>query len=155
ALAKLYSTSSVAVDDGCHDARRLVPAFGTLKRKGAAHIPQRPHRRTAFVCGSEIARAPWSKIEALCDELEAELEPILARSSPASLRRDSVHRVESPFTRANGLPIRDVAEWLGLILDGRVVCPGCRNTDGVALLDRGLKCHHRSCADRGKPDRPG
>jgi hypothetical protein len=60
------------------------------------------------------------------------------------------------FTRANALPIEDVAGALGLFNDEtHVRCPGCSNTDGVALVNNGLKCHHKTCSDRGVPGTRG
>lgn len=161
ALARLHPADGVAIDDGCFDARRLVPAFGTLKKKGAASAEARPHRSTAFFCAREVVRVPWARMEALRDALELELgqrtedvptiEPRRARPSA----RRGVASTESPFARANALGIEQVAEWLDLIEDGRPRCPGCGNRDGVSLLDHGLKCHHRSCVDKGMPGRPG
>jgi putative DNA primase/helicase len=60
------------------------------------------------------------------------------------------------FTRANALPIEDVARAIGLFDDeSHIRCPGCANTDGVALVNNGLKCHHKTCSDRGVPGTPG
>jgi P4 family phage/plasmid primase-like protien len=162
ALAQLHAAPGVAIDDGCHDARRLVPAFGTTKRKGSPSAPDRPHRRTAFVCARDVERIAWSRVVALRDALEHEVtsrvvvadEPEPAKRARPSARRPPMSS-ESPFARANALPAREIVEWLGLVESGVTRCPGCGNQDGVTLLDHGLKCHHRSCASRGVPGRPG
>ena len=76
--------------------------------------------------------------------------PVLGRG------RDARARGAGSFTRANALPIEDVARALGLPDDeSRVRCPGCSNTDGVALVNNGLKCRQKTCSDRGVPGTPG
>lgn len=61
-----------------------------------------------------------------------------------------------PFRRANAVAVDDVARSLGLFdEDDHLQCPGCSNTDGVALVNNGMKCHHKTCAGRGVPSAPG
>ena len=45
-----FSDVRAKVDRSVSDAKRLCPAFGTTKRKGAPGLAERTHRRTAFVC---------------------------------------------------------------------------------------------------------
>ncbi|MFZ8528425.1 hypothetical protein ACO1NJ_13970, partial [Staphylococcus aureus] len=75
ALHARFATSSVKIDCAVSDAKRLMPAFGTHKRKGVAGDPERPHRRTAFVCNDEVSRVPVSALGAVRDEALAELAP--------------------------------------------------------------------------------
>ena len=55
-LASLFDTPEVKVDRKLFDAKRILPACGTLKKKGAPGIPERPHRRTAIVTPETVRR---------------------------------------------------------------------------------------------------
>lgn len=149
ALAKLEGTDRAAIDVAVSDAKRLCPAFGTMKRKGSENIAERPHRRTAFTCASAVGRVDLPTLDRVRDALEAETgtapQPKPERRAPA----------DGPFARANAIAIADVAGWLGLTDDESVRCPGCANTSGVALVGNGLKCQHKTCADKGAPGTPG
>lgn len=48
ALAALHATDAIKVDCSLCDAKRILPAWGTMKRKGA-HTDVRPHRRTGLI----------------------------------------------------------------------------------------------------------
>lgn len=52
---------AVTVDTRVANAARLVPAFGTLKRKGICSA-ERPHRRTAFICRATVQRIPLKEL---------------------------------------------------------------------------------------------
>lgn len=155
-LDTLLSTDEVHVDRKLYDAKRILPACGTLKKKGAPDIETRPHRRTAIVTPAqahrltaeellELARKVWNDTD---DEGRSAMNAALGVKQivqPFNAPKDT------PFGRVNAVPPRDVAEWLGGIVDGkRTVCPGCGESSGVAILNRGLKCHHNRCADRGR-----
>lgn len=150
----------VHVDKSVSEAKRLCPCFGTVKRKGAAGVPERPHRRTAFVCAEHVRRLDFAWLCYLRDKLlaaltleqRAEVEgrrPTQAKPSPA--------RAESPFARANAVPIAEVLDWLDL---AGPKCPGCGEPAGVLIADatsglrnpnvNGLKCMHSRCADKGR-----
>lgn len=47
-LSALHGTDAIKVDCSLSDAKRILPAWGTMKRKGAGG-GERPHRRTALV----------------------------------------------------------------------------------------------------------
>jgi P4 family phage/plasmid primase-like protien len=151
ALAKLEGTDRASIDVTVCDAKRLCPAFGTTKRKGAENIADRPHRRTAFTCAGDVRRIDFATLERLRDTLtnDAGISPQAA----APERR--VVAADGPFARANAVAVADVAEWLGLVTDGDVRCPGCENTSGVALIGNGLKCQHNTCSTKGAPRTPG
>ena len=149
ALAKLEGTDRASIDVTVCDAKRLCPAFGTTKRKGAENIADRPHRRTAFTCASDVRRIDFAALERIRTMLEDEAG-IASRPPP---ERPAAQ--DSPFKRANEVPITEVAEWLALFDDGVVRCPGCDNTSGVALIGNGLKCQHNTCATKGAPGTPG
>lgn len=161
-----FSCAGVKIDRTVGDAKRLCPAFGTTKRKGAPDIEDRPHRKTGFWCAPSIERLDLAAVEALVATLRAELdhegqhlvdrELGVAKASSRGLGRspgisDKWALPPGPYQRANAVPIADVVAWLGLDAgDGRVRCPGCGESDhGVALVGNGLKCHHARCADKG------
>jgi hypothetical protein len=160
ALSATYVAPGVAIDQKVFDARRLVPAFGTLKTKGAPGIPERPHRPTALVCADAVRRVTGEELQRLCEQLRAAAPAAPSTALTVAPRPSSpvsspvADSEESPFARANAVPVADVAKWLGLIEGRDVRCPGCDNTDAT-LLDYGLKCHHNTCADKGHPKRPG
>jgi P4 family phage/plasmid primase-like protien len=167
AVAKRFSAPESPVDGGVVDAKRLVPAFGTTKRKGAPGIAERPHRLTAFVCAQEVSRVSVETLEKLLAELRSELgeaakRPAGTRVEPSDDGEDDEawdvrlpRPKEDRFALANATPFDAVAEALGLLVDGLLTCPGCKNTGGVAAVGNGLKCHHQSCASKGVPGRPG
>jgi hypothetical protein len=57
ALNAKFGTDRVKIDSTVGNPARLVPAFGTIKRKGA-NTPERPHRPTYFTCRAEVRRVP-------------------------------------------------------------------------------------------------
>ena len=169
AVSKRFSTPEAPVDGAVFDAKRLVPAFGTTKRKGAAGIPERPHRVTAFACANEVSRIKLETLEGLLGELRSEIGAPAARSVGRAGQRATDDADDDDgwdlllpsrgradrFARANAVAIEGVAEALGLFADGVVTCPGCKNTSGVGFFNNGLKCHHQSCSSKGVPGRAG
>jgi P4 family phage/plasmid primase-like protien len=175
ALGKLEGNDKAQIDPTVCDPKRLVPAFGTMKRKGAKGISERPHRRTAMICSGEVKRASLDDLRRLLASLEAEIAPGAPATAKPEMSRGHLRLVhppspprtatpsasdaeeqESPYKLANAVPVEDVAAWLGLVEDGGAPrCPGCGNTDGVAFVNNGLKCHHKSCAEKGAPGRCG
>lgn len=61
ALNLKFGTDRVKIDGSVANPARLVPMFGTRKRKGA-NTPERPHRLTYFTCRPEVARVPLEAI---------------------------------------------------------------------------------------------
>jgi len=162
ALAAKYTDEHVEIDRVVHDAKRLIPCWGTTKRKGAPGIPERPHRRSALICSDEVPRVSMADLDRLLDALRRDLADEVQRDIDRALGL-KVHRVtpaptshqrtrsdDTPFTRANALDVGDVLSWLGLMSDDRPICPGCGLSDaGVAIVGRGLKCSHSRCAGKG------
>lgn len=159
-LARLFNTPEVVVDEKLYDPKRILPACGTVKKKGAPGVPDRPHRRTAIVAPEVPARVSLDRIVELARtiwmDLDADGRAALDKAfgvKPAATNvvtgmRDNA---DSPFARANDVDPHLVAEWLGLYdARGDVVCPGCGETKGVAVLNRGLKCLHNRCQERGR-----
>ncbi|MCW5836425.1 MAG: hypothetical protein KIS78_28760 [Labilithrix sp.] len=56
------------------DAKRLCPAFGTTKRKGAPGLAEWPHRRTTFVCAGQDERLDEAALDALVQALHADFD---------------------------------------------------------------------------------
>ncbi len=163
ALRAVYQGGGVKIDIVVAEAKRLVPAFGTMKRKGAPGIAQYPHRRTAIVGPERVKRISVQDLEALLAGLRGRLDEVqnleidkamgkrpTPAAKPSSSRRDG----PNPFDEAKQVPIGDVLSWLGL--EGPV-CPGCGLTgdSSVAIVGNGLKCSHERCARHGVPGEPG
>ena len=60
-LAAAFVEPGAKVDVSVHNRDRLVPLFGTMKRKGP-HTADRPHRQTYFCCRAPVARIALSEI---------------------------------------------------------------------------------------------
>jgi hypothetical protein len=60
-LAKKFNAPPVKIDTAVFNAARLMPAPGTMKCKGI-DSPERPHRRTSFVCRPNPTRVPIERI---------------------------------------------------------------------------------------------
>jgi hypothetical protein len=58
-LAAKFNTPGAKIDTSVFNPGRLVPAFGTLKTKGA-NTRERPHRPTFFICRPDVQRIPLS-----------------------------------------------------------------------------------------------
>jgi hypothetical protein len=56
-LARKFQVDGAKIDVSVFNPARLVPAFGTLKTKGAS-TKDRPHRPTFFVCRPNVKRIP-------------------------------------------------------------------------------------------------
>lgn len=169
ALGAIYSNERVDVDPSVCDAKRLAPAFGTWKRKGAG-VEERPHRRTGFYCAAVVERVGLADLVHVLELLRADLTPeqeanvdraMGKRATPTptkpSASSTSSTSGDSRFGRVNALDVRDVAAHLGLVVGGDVTCPGCGTVgdSSVSIVGNGLKCMHARCADKGAPGRPG
>ena len=158
---------SVEIDPVVHDAKRLCPAFGTTKRKGAPGIEAHPHRRTGFVCAEQVRRLTLPDLAMVAATLRDELTPEQTAIADAALGKKpprptatatatttrSRPPTEDPFTLAKAVPIGDVLSWLGLLEGDRPVCCACGLSDsGVAIVGNGLKCSHARCSDKGVRD---
>lgn len=159
-LAHLFNTPDVAVDEKLYDPKRILPACGTLKKKGAPGVEERPHRRTAIVTPDAPTRVPLERLVELArtiwESADADGRVAIEKAFGVKPQTTSVvtgmrSNPDSPFGLANAVDPQAVAEWLGLYNPrGEVVCPGCGETSGVAVLNQGLKCHHNRCKDRGR-----
>lgn len=159
ALAARYTTERAKIDLSVHDAKRLVPAWGTFKKKGAPGIPSRPHRRTAFTCADEVRRLTLDDLDLLVATLRHGLDVEAQRKidralgvKPASTKSTTSGATSpcDPFAAAKAVPVRDVLSWLALVDGERVVCVGCGLSDaGVAVVGNGLKCSHDRCSAKG------
>lgn len=96
-LASLFDTPEVKVDRKLFDAKRILPACGTLKKKGAPGIPERPHRRTAIVTPETVRRLSKSSKNSLASSgtipTTKGVKPS-ARLSVQHLRRCALYRYQ-------------------------------------------------------------
>jgi len=158
-MASLFDVEQqVTVDTKLFDAKRILPACGTGKKKGAPGIAERPHRRTAIVAPvepvrltleqlRELGRKLWNDTNDAGRSLIADAYGIKMNGSVQPITANP----DSPFAKANTIEPQRVAEWLGLYdSSGSVVCPGCGETSGVNVLKFGLKCHHNRCQGKGR-----
>lgn len=168
---ELFSTPSVKIDTSVGDRKRLCPAYGTMKRKGESTV-DRPHRPTFFSGNAKPERLGLDDLKQLAwvlrdrlaegkrrDDVAALLEPTPAsrgssgRSAPrtpsASPQAAAPHGT-GIFDRVKAIPVRDVADKLGLVEGEQVTCPGCGEHSGVGFYENGMKCHHDRCCQKGK-----
>jgi hypothetical protein len=163
-LKALFETDKIIIDTSVSDAKRLCPAFGTMKRKGAPGIAEYPHRRTAIMVPPVVRRLTLAELEGLLATLRARLTTAQlaevdkamgvkgGRPKAAGASSGRAGRADDPYRKANDLDIADVLEWLGLLTeDDSPICPSCGRFDGstVAIVGNGVKCLHGSCAEKG------
>jgi phosphoribosylcarboxyaminoimidazole (NCAIR) mutase len=158
AFAERFKHSPIKVDTALSDAKRLGPAWGTWKRKGVTSA-ERPHRRTGIVVPARPRRLSLDELRDLARSLE---QPKQRRAEPqrSSPPEGILARGEGIFSRANRVPIADVARELGLEprADGTVECPrGCAGGSSVVLLEEANvhKCSHDTCANVGPRGKAG
>lgn len=60
-VAAAFVEPGATVDVSVHNPDRLVPLFGTMKRK-APSTPERPQRQTFFCCRAPVVRLPLSRL---------------------------------------------------------------------------------------------
>jgi len=167
----MWSTNLVNVDRSLFDAKRILPACGTVKKKGATGIESRPHRRTAIVTPENVKRLSAEELRELGRKVFADIsgddgklamnKTIGGGKAPPTVAPQvtPLDPKDGPFARAKAVNPRDVADWLGLLdSEGQPSCPGCGSCDaGVVILEnttsgaKGLKCSHNRCQDKGKP----
>lgn len=169
ATAAIFDNDALKVDQSVTDARRICPAFGSMKRKGSNFggdgVPPeqaRPHRRTAFICHEQVRRLTLANLEAACAEFEARAPSggslaaavVKASDKPSSATTTST---KSPWDLAKEVDIERVSEWLGLGAGAEMECPACRSTQGYGRVPDSnvVKCHHDRCSTTGVPGKPG
>jgi len=165
-LDKLYSTDTEELDTGVFDGKRLFPACGTWKKKGASNPASgRVHRPSLFLPGAgQPDVLSVRQVERVLATFEARVSPE-QRSAvekdmggpgqrPAtgtSSQRPNNGGGESDFAKANALPVSDVALKLGLDPE-HLACPACGATSNVDSLEsKGInviKCPHSTCGGR-------
>jgi hypothetical protein len=151
ALDKRFTDKLVKVDTSVSDAKRVCPAFGTVKRKGS-DTEERPHRRTYFACAPTVRRLSLDELQALVaaarPEAPAHGDAPRVRTSPEDAAPGEGLRT------LNDLPIRDVGAKLGLD-EEHPVCPWCGSggtgTDVAFIEHNFLNCKHDRCSE--KPNR--
>ena len=162
------TNGAVKIDVKLFDAKRILPACGTTKKKGASGIAVRPHRRTAIVIPETVRRLGEQELRNLHATIRASLDaagraamddaqhikvgipPKPGQQSTGDPQSRQPSTGDRPFDIANAQDTVAVAEWLDLFESGYLRCPGCGESAGVTLLDHGLKCHHDRCANKGR-----
>lgn len=164
-LDQIYSTETEELDTAVSDPKRLFPACGTWKRKGANNATSgRVHRPALFIPGVERpgalsttsflgmlatfeARVTQHQKAAVEKQMGVSVAGFQARG-PATPRTG---RRQSDLARANETPISDVLRKLD-VDPNRISCPFCSATTGVDSLEaKGInatKCLHATCGAR-------
>ncbi len=157
ALAVLHDTDRVKVDRSVVEARRIFPAYGTLKAKGR-NTPERPHRPTTFE--PTVARPVRLGLEQFSDlvvRLEAELTP----EQLAEIRKESKPKAapskgnvvgEDRLALCNAVDVADVYRRLGYSVEAPT-CLSCGHEAGkgdtsVKVLEGVVKCLHGTCGGK-------
>jgi hypothetical protein len=166
----LVRRGRVQVDLSLSDHKRLLPACGTTKKKGAPGIAKRPHRRTAIVTSGHVRALSLDELRQLQARIRdwlgtsTSMQPYVAAMDAAMgiklakasksvgerITNGSSSTSDSPFDKANAIDHQAVAEWLDLFESGGLRCPGCGESQGVDIIDHGLKCMHNRCSGKGK-----
>jgi putative DNA primase/helicase len=163
ALDITFSNAGAKIDTSVSDPKRLAPAWGTVKRKGANGHADRPWRPTGFACPDDVQRLTLADLrrllgalrEALPADKQAEVDKALglkaASSSSPTTRGTGEPKKSDTFERCNAVPIRAVAERLHLDVN-KPTCPWCGATSKVDFLDKKgmniLKCQHATCGQK-------
>ncbi len=166
----LFSTPTVELDTSVCEPKRLGPAMGTTKRKGAPGNAAYPHRRSAIQIPQHCERVGVADLEMLLanlrldltDEQNAVVDKAMGKkaskssaSSPSGTASATTSasngNPDSPFTRANACAVGEVLRKLGRD-PNELVCPGCESSgdSSVALVANGFKCSHARCATKGR-----
>lgn len=134
ALAARFASPGAVIDTTCHDPKRILPAAGSVKRKGV-HSDEYPHRPVRFDGPGLVHRLTEEELTALAD-----------RIAPITAPKPGLAKADSVFARANMTPIRDAVEMRG----DKPVCPRCGSCDsGVFITDNnGVWCSHNRCKPR-------
>ncbi len=167
ALKERHETATVKIDPSVSDEKRLAPAFGTMKRKGNGE-GERPHRRTALVTPPVPRSLSLAEVGDLLTALRrgfgvdatARVDKAMGVRPIQQMQRAPTptgRAYEAIFREAKEIPIGTVLAWLDLLHGSDPVCPGCGKSgdSSVAVVENGLKCLHKSCADKGVPGREG
>lgn len=168
ALKERHETDTIKIDPSVSEAKRLSPAFGTTKRKGSGE-GNRPHRRTVLVAPANPRRLSFVEVGDLLTALRRGLgvdaaaridKAMGVRAVTAARQATSTvpgRAYEQIYREAKEIPIAGVLAWLGLLQGQDPVCPGCGKSgnSSVAIVENGLKCLHKTCADKGVPGREG
>jgi P4 family phage/plasmid primase-like protien len=166
ALRAIYQGDGIKIDVSVAEAKRLVPAFGTTKRKGARNLAEYPHRRTAILTPAKVVRVGQPALEQLLHALLRQLDDAQRADVDKAMGKKAARPTKlgsrsqegpSPFDLAKEIPIGDVLAWLDLVSGVDPICPGCglSGDSSVAVVGNGLKCSHDRCAAKGVPGAPG
>lgn len=164
ALHALHGDEAVKIDSTSANAARLHPAYGTPKRKGS-DSPERRHRPTGFLALGDVTRGRLSSLEevqAVVAAVQALVPPAEPKEAPKPARPTARRNApggattsspspDSPFVRANAIPIDEVCNRARKLDGGRAVCPGCSRSECTSITGdgNGIKCFSDTCAAAG------
>ena len=165
-LDQLYSSDTEELDTAVFDAKRLFPACGTSKRKGASNPASgRVHRPSLFLPGVDtpdvlsadaVARLLATFEGRLTGDqravVDADMRTPGARPAAGATKTSwGTDAGGSSFTKANAISVGEVVRKLGLDPQG-LACPACGATSNVDSLERKginvIKCPHATCGSR-------
>lgn len=157
-----WGGEGIKVDTVVKEVKRLCPAFGSWKRKGA-NDPEstRIHRRSWFVPASETAyrltedqlRQLVGAVEKLvpAEKKEAVEDVDMDGPAPKGAPRRTLASKDDGLSAARAIPLRDVAAWLGLVEGDDIRCPGCGEVSGAGVHPTNPQlyhCFHDRCSSR-------
>ena len=163
-LASLLDTPSVHVDLTLVDAKRILPACGTTKKKGAPGIPDRPHRRTAIVTPEHVNRLSEVSLRRLLERLRQDCGADGGADGCAAIDKALGVRPEKPrpattagtatgarpFEAANKLdPTRSPSGSASSTGTIRAALAAARRTAALPSSTAASKCWHNRCQPSG------
>jgi len=158
-----YSTDAAHVDGAVHEAKRLMPAFGTLKCKGR-NTQERPHRRSSFTCADDVQRVGLDQLQRLLTTLQpqvAQEQPSVTQKEPRRERLDATSWLHTALDAAGrlGRPLADgqrvvACPWAG---DGEGQHAQGAETSTVLFSPTTagparFHCSHETCHGRTEAD---
>jgi len=161
----VWGDKEIKVDKNVKEIKRLCPAFGSWKRKGTDDPESgRRHRKSWFVAATETPHrlseieftALVEAVEALVPEDAVEVDGVvsdvdMSGPAPRSAPRATVASKDDAFEAARKVPLREVAQWLGLVEGDAIRCPGCGELVGAGENPKNpqlFHCFHDRCSAR-------
>lgn len=159
-LAAMFDTSAIEVDTACCDGARLIPLYGTHKRKGP-NVGERLQHRSWLVTPDTVHPLSFDDLEsltnAISDDLTDDQREKLTAAPQATVKTQGATKTgkkplddESDITKANALDVQDVYGRLGSD-PKKPTCPSCQDRPGKSISwDRDhnmLHCFKAGCIE--------
>ena len=159
-LSTRYSTETVTVDSGVHDANRITKVLGTMSRKGdelldVAPAEQRPHRRAEIVDAPDhLAPVAPELLEAAATAAAASARAVSTATSGRNVEASELEQWREVLS-SHGVEVKSIKRGDGatlLLLDRCVVNPTIESTNesDIAIIvgDDG-NCGYKNFHERG------